>query len=218
MTGVLLFGTGSPVLVDVEESLHRAGLPVAAGIRNRPGACHLPADLPYRSIEELDEALRALPFLVPLFTPAHRQVAAREAAEAGLTRPFTLIDPSVAAPRRLEIGAGSYVNAGCSLGSCSVLGAFTFVNRGASLGHHARLDAFVSIGPGVVVAGHVTIGLGAVIGTGATVLPEVTIGENAVIGAGSVVTHDVPAGAMVRGNPARIVRTECGGYKGLAVR
>lgn len=217
MTGVLLFGTGSPVLVDVEESLHRAGRPVAAGIRNRPGPCHLPADLPFRSVDELDEALRALPFLVPLFTPAHRQIAAREAEGAGLTHPFMLIDPSVAPPRRLEIGPGSYVNTGCSLGSCSVLGAFTFLNRGASLGHHARLGDFVSIGPGVVVAGHVTIGRGAVIGAGATVLPEVTIGENAVIGGGSVVTRDVPAGAMVRGNPARIVRRECGGYKGLAV-
>ena len=217
MTAITLFGTGSPVLVDVEESLHRAGLSVAAGIRNRPGTCHLPADLPHRSVEELDEVLRALPFLVPLFTPAHRQVAAREAEGAGLTRPFTLIDNSVPAPRRLEIGLGSYVNAGCSLGSCLVLGAFTFINRGASLGHHSRLGDFVSIGPGVVVAGHVTIGRGAVLGAGSTVLPEVAIGENAVIGGGSVVTRDVPAGALVRGNPARLVRSDCGGYKGLAV-
>ncbi|KAB1070553.1 LbetaH domain-containing protein [Methylobacterium planeticum] len=217
MSGVLLFGTGSPVLIDVEESLHRAGLPVAAGIRNRPGACHLPADLPARAVGDLDDALRALPFLVPLFTPAHRQVAALEAAVAGLAHPFTLIDPSVPAPRRMEAGPGSYVNAGCSLGSGSVLGAFVFVNRGASLGHHARLGPFVSIGPGVVVAGHVTIGRGAVIGAGATILPELTIGENAVVGGGAVVTRDVPAGALVLGNPARIVRPDLGGYKGLAV-
>ena len=52
----------------------------------------------------------------------------------------------------MEAGPGSYVNAGCSLGSGSVLGAFVFVNRGASLGHHARLGPFVSIGPGVVLA------------------------------------------------------------------
>src|SRR5438270_10635693 len=47
---------------------------------------------------------------------------------------------------------------------------------------------------------------GASIGTSATILCGVTIGENAVIGAGSVVTHDVPANAIVAGNPARMMR------------
>jgi acetyltransferase-like isoleucine patch superfamily enzyme len=47
---------------------------------------------------------------------------------------------------------------------------------------------------------------GASIGSGATVLSQVTIGENAIVGAGSVVTKDVPANAIVAGNPARLVR------------
>lgn len=48
---------------------------------------------------------------------------------------------------------------------------------------------------------------GASIGSGATILPNVTIGERAIVGAGSVVTHDVPAGAIVAGNPARTLRS-----------
>ena len=44
------------------------------------------------------------------------------------------------------------------------------------------------------------------IGGGAVLCPGVTIGENAFVAAGSVVTRDVPDGAMVMGNPARIVR------------
>src|ERR1700761_8386976 len=48
---------------------------------------------------------------------------------------------------------------------------------------------------------------GASIGSGATLLCGITVGENAVVGAGSVVTRDVPPGAVVAGNPARIVKS-----------
>jgi acetyltransferase-like isoleucine patch superfamily enzyme len=50
------------------------------------------------------------------------------------------------------------------------------------------------------------IGKGASIGSGATILSRVTVGERAMVGAGSVVTKDVPAGAIVAGNPARVMR------------
>jgi acetyltransferase-like isoleucine patch superfamily enzyme len=47
---------------------------------------------------------------------------------------------------------------------------------------------------------------GASIGTSSTILCGVVVGEGAIVGAGSVVTRDVPAHAIVAGNPARILR------------
>ena len=47
---------------------------------------------------------------------------------------------------------------------------------------------------------------GASIGSGSTILSKITVGENAIVGAGSVVTKDVPANAIVAGNPAKVLR------------
>ncbi|HZH92042.1 MAG TPA: acyltransferase [Pyrinomonadaceae bacterium] len=49
---------------------------------------------------------------------------------------------------------------------------------------------------------------GASIGTGAVILGGIEIGARAIIGAGAVVTRDVPPGAIVAGNPARILRSD----------
>ncbi|MBR0666576.1 isomerase [Roseomonas hellenica] len=53
---------------------------------------------------------------------------------------------------------------------------------------------------------------GASIGANATILPGVTVGVGAMVGAGTVITADVPANAVVVGNPARII-----GYAGSEV-
>lgn len=51
-----------------------------------------------------------------------------------------------------------------------------------------------------------TVKRGASIGSNATLLCGITVGERAIIGAGAVVTKDVPANAVVAGNPARVLR------------
>lgn len=64
-----------------------------------------------------------------------------------------------------------------------------------------RLTRRVHIKRRVFIGHHVQIGAGAI------VLPGVTIGNNVMIGAGAVVTKDVHSGAVVVGNPARILRS-----------
>lgn len=217
MQSIVIYGVGSPIVVDFEESLARTGLSVAAAVRNYSGEVWLLDRTPLIERSELTPELRALPFVAPFFTPANRQKVVQEAFDAGFTLGFSLIDPSVPVPRSLAHGQGLYVNAGCTLGAAGQFGEFVFLNRGASVGHHARFGRFVSIGPGAVVAGSVSLGPGTVIGAGAVVLPELTIGSNSVVGAGAVVTKDVPDNCLVLGVPGRVVRTGIAGYKDQGV-
>jgi sugar O-acyltransferase (sialic acid O-acetyltransferase NeuD family) len=206
MRVVILFGVGSPILIDYEETVHRVGGSIAAGIKNRDGVAYSPDGVPVLAPGELDDAIRSIPFLVPLFTPAYRMTAAAEAQALGLVPAPPLIDPTSIIPRRADFGAGCYVNAGCCLGGGSRFGAFVLINRGVTIGHDASFGDFVSTGPGAVVAGNVTVGRGALLGAGCTISPSVTIGDSAVVAAGAVVIRDVPASSLVLGNPARVVR------------
>jgi acetyltransferase-like isoleucine patch superfamily enzyme len=54
---------------------------------------------------------------------------------------------------------------------------------------------------------HTYIGRNCFIGAHAIIMPGVTIGDQCIVGAGSVVTNDVPAGSIVGGNPARVLRS-----------
>jgi acetyltransferase-like isoleucine patch superfamily enzyme len=85
---------------------------------------------------------------------------------------------------------------------------FSVLEEGCWIGPNVVFtNAKYPLSPGVKdqLAGPI-IGKGAKIGANATLLPGVKIGEHALVGAGAVVVHDVPAGAVVVGNPARLTR------------
>jgi sugar O-acyltransferase (sialic acid O-acetyltransferase NeuD family) len=212
MNRVVIYGVGSPIVVDVQESLMRAGIAIAAAVRNIDCEVRLLDGVAPIEPGQLTTEVLALPFLAPFFTPANRQTVVREAFGAGFRSGYSLIDPTVPQCRSLVHGPGLFVNAGCTLGAASEFGEWVFINRGASIGHHARFGDFVSVGPGAVVSGSVTLGRGCVIGAGAVVLPELSIGSNSVVGAGSVVTKNVPDNCLVLGVPAKVVRTGIAGF------
>jgi acetyltransferase-like isoleucine patch superfamily enzyme len=85
---------------------------------------------------------------------------------------------------------------------------FSILEEGCWIGPHVVFtNARYPLSPGVKdsLKGPV-IRKGAKIGANATLLPGVVVGENALVGAGAVVVQDVPPGAVVVGNPARVIR------------
>lgn len=109
--------------------------------------------------------------------------------------------------RHIHLGKGSYINMGATLldNAPIHIGAEVMIGPNVQIYTAAHaLDADKRI-QGVETALPVTIEDRVWIGGGAILLPGVTIGREAVVGAGSVVTRDVPAGARVAGNPARLL-------------
>jgi sugar O-acyltransferase (sialic acid O-acetyltransferase NeuD family) len=206
---VLIFGAGGPLTPELEESCARLGLRVAAAVLNRPGPGFSIEPTRLMAAQDLRPEQRNLPFLCPLFTPANRRLAVAEALALGLRPAPALIDPTAILAVSASVAVGSFVNAGCIIGSLTRIGRHVLVNRGASLGHHAEIDDFASIGPGAVLAGQIRVGAGALIGAGAVVEPGLTLGEGSVLAAGAVLRRDLPSGALAAGNPARILREAC---------
>ena len=87
-------------------------------------------------------------------------------------------------------------------------------------GIHIGPESYVAFGA-VVLSHDMTrgiyadtrIGARCFIGAHSILLPGVTIGDGSIVGAGSVVTQDVPAGTIVAGNPARVVRAGIKTYR-----
>lgn len=110
----------------------------------------------------------------------------------------------------VEIACGICIGATASIGrrlsiehhggivvhGAAIIGDDCMIRHGVTIGNAGRVDPM----------GAPRIGNRVEIGAGAKILGRVAIGDDVIIGANAVVTHDVPAGAIVGGVPARIIR------------
>lgn len=148
---------------------------------------------------------------------------------------FGVVFPDVTMGEGTRLGNFVMIRSNTVIGVDCTIGSYVDIEGDVVIGDHVSLQSGCYITRGVVIEDEVFCGprvitmndkrishrrsnltfarsaprilRAARVGGGSVLLPGVTIGVNALVGAGSVVTKDVPDGAIVAGNPARVVGT-----------
>ncbi|HBP88418.1 MAG TPA: acetyltransferase [Nitrospiraceae bacterium] len=169
-------------------------------------AMHLPYGLRWGPIGKMSDGFRR---------HLCRRLFKKTGAEfsVGKNVDFDFLGNQITLGERANIGSHAWIRGQGQLilGNDVMMGEFVLIytqdHKVSGLGYDGYSRGDVVIGNNVWIGGRVTI------------LKGVTIGDNAVVGAASVVTKDIPKGAIVAGNPVRVIkmRTQTGAASSIGI-
>ena len=140
--------------------------------------------------------------VIAVGSPSARAAIADRLASGRFVHPV-LVHPDATVCPDAILGMGTVIAPGARISTNAVLGRHVHVDQNATIGHDCELADFVRLNPQACVSGSVKAGAQVLVGAAATVMQGLTIGAGAVVGAAACVVRDVPAGAVVKGVPAR---------------